>query len=1382
MLFPGQDLSSQALGDQDGSGSGVHSYQSAESGEVKGHREGYPQLCPATSPSFSGQGEPKNAGSGLFGVDKQSILYHLNRVKMGKLTIDQLASALGAESLGPPGHSPLAQPSTSGLSAEHMGLRGLGACRPSMSGVSAMPTEVQGPGTVYLGIQGSGAEHGGRQGLGAEHVGLQGLGAVQTNGLGLGAGRDAQGALPSGLGAFFASPQGALQAAGVPGAAHLGQGAFQAADVPGAAHLGHGAFQAADVPGAAHLGHGAFQAADVPGAAHLGQGAFQSADVPGAAHLGQGAFQAADVLGAARPGQGAYPASGVQGIVHTGSSPHQVASLQGTPYAVSASAQVAGMQSVPQLGQDASSAGVPNAAQVGPGAFQVTGPQGAVLLGHGTSKASLRHAPQLGPSSVLGGSGISMAGLPATSQAASGIGLAIQAPTMFAGQGTQEGIHGPSVPGTSLPPQPPGTGHRESSWFNSGSTPRGKGEFEPGDRVFWELPKLGPVTEANAAVRASDWLYRSALMLRDLSSKSWLWWDKVYEAALKFYHDYQQSDPLTRGQIRPDLPEDLQHHTFARLESRAVSMLLQAVPESVSSQALATRSLSTVGLLFQILKQFQPGGLSERQELLKSLTDLSPSSHPSDAVLVLQSWFRHIARARAMQVQLPDGSLLLAALDAMAKPLLAENAQVAFRVSLNRHQLRLDYRAEIELVEAYARNLMAEFEVLSLASDPASPPKKPRVRKVREKASAPASPPKDSSPAPPSPAAPPPPKPPPAKAPMSNKPCTSWLTDAGCKYGSKCRFVHDMEAEALKGRCFACSAKDHWANNCPVKQAERQGDLSPSKAKGFPARKGEGKGKSSAGVKALDGSPPSTVDPPSASSTEPPASSNKAVILDNSTTTADLAREVTEVLRSPRLKKIGDVQAELVRYSLQSLPPPQEGLSHGLVDSGATTAVRTGLPCELEEAFPVTVQLAIGETAMRANRHGTLLSADPIQPIIPMSCLASLGCVTTWTDRGISIRHPSRGSLPVRLHNKCPELPIQLVLDLIQEYEELLERQQIMQSQARAAVSAVLQKPPAVPEDPIAWVNSQIAQEGLSLSVQAQWLHMMFPDLPKHVMERVVCPVGFSVDRVPYNRHERRRLFNPKVPTLLHLFSGEQRWSDCGHVLHVEKERGSDLLSNDVFGMLLQAVLFKSVEGAVGGSPCNTTSACRMADDGGPRQVRSREGPGRFGSHRNTSAEQAHVDEASVLWFRTLMLFLLIRAMQGPRAFLGLELPEDPAQWADPKSSLQRCPSVWAFPELACAQGLLNAFRADFDQGHYGHPRKKPTSLLTTSWVAWSCTRIDVLLCGGGCSSSSSAQWLSVGSVGPVGARICQGLEGGMGSPLSHQCHSAPSISRGAAD
>ena len=50
-------------------------------------------------------------------------------------------------------------------------------------------------------------------------------------------------------------------------------------------------------------------------------------------------------------------------------------------------------------------------------------------------------------------------------------------------------------------------------------TSRGRGEFEPGDRTFWDLPRLAPVHESGAAVRASDWLYRSTLMLKGLIFK-----------------------------------------------------------------------------------------------------------------------------------------------------------------------------------------------------------------------------------------------------------------------------------------------------------------------------------------------------------------------------------------------------------------------------------------------------------------------------------------------------------------------------------------------------------------------------------------------------------------------------------------------------------------------------------------------------------------------------------------------------------------------------------------------------------------------------------------------------------------------------------------------
>ena len=291
-------------------------------------------------------------------------------------------------------------------------------------------------------------------------------------------------------------------------------------------------------------------------------------------------------------------------------------------------------------------------------------------------------------------------------------------------------------------------------------------------------------------------------MLRDLSAKSWQWYDRVYEAALEHYRMYQEADPLKRGQIRPDLPSDLQNPVFARLEARAVSMLLNSVPESVSSQALATRSLSSVGIIYQVLKQFQPGGLMERQELLKSLTELQMAGSGQEAVLTLQAWFRHVARARTMQVQLPDGSILLAALDNLSKGLLGQHAHVAFRLNLSRHQLKLDYKAELETVEEYARSLLAEFEVLALSSGDLNPAKRQRVRKLKEQEVPPA--PKEDSGQPPKGAGKG--RPPNTEAKAAERPprvtgkvCTNWMSAGGCQYGDKCKFIHNVDDEAMKG-------------------------------------------------------------------------------------------------------------------------------------------------------------------------------------------------------------------------------------------------------------------------------------------------------------------------------------------------------------------------------------------------------------------------------------------------------------------------------------------------------------------------------------------------------------------------------------------------------
>ncbi|CAE7201781.1 unnamed protein product [Symbiodinium sp. CCMP2592] len=94
-------------------------------------------------------------------------------------------------------------------------------------------------------------------------------------------------------------------------------------------------------------------------------------------------------------------------------------------------------------------------------------------------------------------------------------------------------------------------------------------------------------------------------------------------------------------------------------------------------------------------------------------------------------------------------------------------------------------------------------------------------------------------------------------------------------------------------------------------------------------------------------------------------------------------------------------------------------------------------PQELQEFRPVSVSLAVGEAVMHVN-----LVRESVQPILPMHALPLLGCEINWTDRGIHVRHPGLGILPVRVKDGTPELPEFLVLRLIGEYERFLLRRE----------------------------------------------------------------------------------------------------------------------------------------------------------------------------------------------------------------------------------------------------------------------------------------------------------------------------------------------------
>ena len=423
----------------------------------------------------------------------------------------------------------------------------------------------------------------------------------------------------------------------------------------------------------------------------------------------------------------------------------------------------------------------------------------------------------------------------------------------------------------------------------------------------------------------------------------------------------------------------------------------------------------------------------------------------------------------------------------------------------------------------------------------------------------------------------------------------------------------------MRGRCFFCSADSHWANGCPVKLARKQ-DAKAAAVTGLREAKAKGKGK------------PTTKGAPSLKAVQedeaptPAASSVSAVPIAAAVShvpqlaqvglpqgqpgnaTQDLAREMVEVLRSLKLKGLEAPQELAVAGFTHEGSQGPFATSHvvpasdfGLIDSGATSPLRQGSVKELQACQKVTVQLAVGETELFLGDVGTLLSSEAVQPILPMAALPALGCSITWSDKGVSIRHPQKGLLPVRLNGSCPKLPTPIVLQLIRDYESLQRR-------LRQSVAKKLQSWTDFTREPteddglrvLEWFRSELQKHGCTVELQLQFLHKMFPNLPSDVAVHVACPAEYDSFRVPFNRRIRRALFSPSTPTLLNLFSGSQRWKGVlGQVINVELKEGADMLSDDLFGLLLKASASGTVSGAIAGPPCRTSSACRYAEDSG---------------------------------------------------------------------------------------------------------------------------------------------------------------------------------------
>ena len=99
---------------------------------------------------------------------------------------------------------------------------------------------------------------------------------------------------------------------------------------------------------------------------------------------------------------------------------------------------------------------------------------------------------------------------------------------------------------------------------------------------------------------------------------------------------------------------------------------------------------------------------------------------------------------------------------------------------------------------------------------------------------------------------------------------------------------------------------------------------------------------------------------------------------------------------------------------------PSEGPT-GLLDGGATNALRRGSPKELAESDDVLVELAHGSVELKQYPlTGTILTKYSVEPLVPLRGLIELGFVIKWGAQGCEIKHPSKGTIQCWLRNGCP--------------------------------------------------------------------------------------------------------------------------------------------------------------------------------------------------------------------------------------------------------------------------------------------------------------------------------------------------------------------------
>ena len=726
--------------------------------------------------------------------------------------------------------------------------------------------------------------------------------------------------------------------------------------------------------------------------------------------------------------------------------------------------------------------------------------------------------------------------------------------------------------------------------------------IKPGVMKLPDLPQAGP----ESCLLFSDWLHASKPALSDISDTSEELWTAILSEAGAWYSRFLTLDPISRLTSCPSPSEAVSQYKWARVSRRIETMILAACPPSIREEISSARVTGLLQVVARLYVIYAPGGLSERELGLRHIQDPTSGTTLKDTIEQLRKWNRWCDRMKELGGSLPDCALRIKALDKIAKAVLQQHPDVAFRVNLTRAALQVDSNPDDQKVVQLHAQLLGELEAVSHRSGPkeADKPKDQGSAKVKGVEPADGS---NSSPKAPKLGKPGPKSPPNPKSTgvaeggsTAGVPCAFFSGQNGCKKGSDCKFVHNwgsFSAAEKSQRCRNCGSKGHRANECkagskgeekakhksppgnPKASASPKAAETPQGAQGFPS---SAKDMSQQHIKSMladaaqilqQAAPTVPAMPVGASPAVPISSpcsppqqvSNPVSPQSNQATPVAQGVPVTLAALSAQIESLRalarDHEVRMIRFSAEVGKDTLDvdGDARALLDSGATHAV-IPFADKLTNLDKVSVTLAgdsreewyrtAGGTLVVPPVEGRTSESKRLQTILPLGALVqTLGCKVSWSRRkGLRVTHPVLGTLKTGVSsNTCPYIQEEQALKLIHELESerLREFEQNVQ-----AMEAELQQMSA-PRDPTEALRRYVKTGARGDLMQALFAQPYLKTIPE-VIKVKLCEDLPGLDdkkgwdilkRLPVSRARRRTLLTSRQ-WVVSLCSGASNGTD----------------------------------------------------------------------------------------------------------------------------------------------------------------------------------------------------------------------------------------------